>query len=155
MQSLEEFDRVVQRAVEACRRAGDAAGEVEALHIGTNHLYSIGLLGEFIKANERLLEQARTIGDSARIAAILMRLASSETNRGELAAADRYLADAEALAAQTGLRNVALQAYLPRGIRLLLVGDLQAAEQVLRQLTDAARDAGVVQLQVAALRHLA
>src|SRR6267143_2994299 len=154
MQSLEEFDRVVQRAVEACRQAGDDAGEIEALHIGTNHLYSIGLLGEFIKANERLLEQARTIGDSARIAAILMRLASSETNRGELAAADRYLADAEALAAQTGLRNVALQAHLPRGTRLLLTRDLHGAEQVFRQYLVAARDAGVVQQQVSALRFL-
>jgi tetratricopeptide (TPR) repeat protein len=154
-QSLEAFDQVVERAVDACRRAGDAAGEVEALHIGTNHLFSIGRLGEFIEANQRLLERARTIGDPAPTATILMRLASSENLRGNLTTAAGYLAEAEALAAQTGLRNVALQAYLPRGIRLLLVGDLQAAEHALRQLTDAARDAGVVQLQVAALRHLA
>ncbi|TMD09448.1 MAG: hypothetical protein E6J01_01830 [Chloroflexi bacterium] len=154
MQSLEEFDRVVERAVEACRLAGDAAGEVEALHIGTNHLYSIGQLGEFIEANRRLLEQARTIGDSARIAAILMRLASSETNRGELAAADRYLAEAEAMAAKTGLRNIALQAHLPRGTKFLLVGDLRAAEQVFRAYLVAARDAGVVQQQVSALRFV-
>jgi tetratricopeptide (TPR) repeat protein len=152
MQNLADFDRVVRRAVEACQKAGDAAGEVEALHIGTNHLYAIGLLGEFIEANKRLLERARSIGDSARTAAILMRLAASETNRGDLAAADRYLAEAEALAAQTGLRNVTLQAHLPRGTRLMLAGELTAAEQVFRAYLVAARDAGVVQQQVSALR---
>jgi len=75
--------------------------------------------------------------------------------RGNLATAARYLAEAEALALQTGLRNVALQAYLPRGTRLLLTGDLRGAEHVHRQCTDAAREAGVVQLQVAALRNVA
>jgi tetratricopeptide (TPR) repeat protein len=154
MQSLEEFDRVVQRAVDACRGAGDAAGEVEALHIGTNHLFSIGRLGESIEANERLLEQARRIGDPARTATILMRLTNSENLRGNLATAMGYLAEAEALAAQTGLRNVALQAHLPRGTRLLLVGDLPGAERVFRQYVVAARDAGVVQQQVSALRFV-
>ncbi len=151
---LADFDRIVQRAVDACRRAGDAAGEVEALHIGTNHLYAIGRLGEFIEANERLLERARKIGDSARTATILMRLANSETLRGNMAAADRHLAEAEALAAQTGLRNVALQAHLPRGSKLRLAGDVQGAEQVFRQFDAAAREAGMVQWQVSALRFV-
>jgi tetratricopeptide (TPR) repeat protein len=83
-----------------------------------------------------------------------MRLTNSENLRGNLATAMRYLAEAEALAAQTGLRNVALQAHLPRGTRLLLVGDLPGAERVFRQYVVAARDAGVVQQQVSALRFV-
>jgi class 3 adenylate cyclase/tetratricopeptide (TPR) repeat protein len=154
-ESLEGLDGAVQRAVDACRRAGDAAGEVEALHIGTNRLYGIGRLRESIEANERLLERARRIGDPAPTATILMQLARSETMRGNLTIAARYREEAEALAAQTGLRNVALQAYLPRGTRLLVTGDLRGAEHVYRQFVDAAREAGVVQLQVAALRNVA
>lgn len=154
MENLSDFDRIVQRAVDACRRAGDAAGEVEALHIGTNHLFAIGRLGESIEANERLLEQARKIGDDARTATILVRLTNSENLRGNLAAADRHLAEAEALAVQSGLRNVALQAYFPRANRLLVTGDLGGAEQGFHEYFVAAREAGVVQQQVAALRFL-
>ncbi|MDQ6877773.1 MAG: AAA family ATPase, partial [Candidatus Dormibacteraeota bacterium] len=74
---LEELDRLVDRAAEACRAAGDLAGEIEARHLGTNHLFAIGRVRESIVANERLLEQARAIGDSPRMATILMRLANS------------------------------------------------------------------------------
>jgi hypothetical protein len=45
MMDLEEFDRIVDRAVEACRKAGDLAGEIEARHVGTNRLWGGGSPG--------------------------------------------------------------------------------------------------------------
>jgi tetratricopeptide (TPR) repeat protein len=151
---LDELDRLVDRAVEACRAAGDIAGEIEARHLGTTHLFAIGRLSESIAANQRLLEQARAIGDSPRMASILMRLANTEALVGNAPEVDRWLAEAEVLAEQSGLRTVALQAHLPRGINFMFRGDLAGAEAVFRKYVAAAQDAGAVQIQMSALRFL-
>jgi class 3 adenylate cyclase/tetratricopeptide (TPR) repeat protein len=151
--SMAEFDRLVERAIAACQRAGDAAGEIEARHVGANHLFSIGRLDEFVAVNEGLLAQAKAIGDHGRSAAILIRLANTEGMRLDLRAADRYLFEADALAAQHGLRNVALSAYMPHGDRLLLSGDI-GAEQIFRDYIAAAHEAGSVQHEMSALRFL-
>jgi class 3 adenylate cyclase/tetratricopeptide (TPR) repeat protein len=155
MQDLEEFDRVVERAVEACRKAGDISGEIEARHIGSNHFWSLGRLSEYIAINERLLVQARAIGDSAHVAAILVRLSPAEGMRGDQPAAERHIAEAEQLAATLGLRNVALGAMMHRAGRFFYMGDLVNGERANREFLVAAEDAGAVQYIVSALRFLA
>jgi tetratricopeptide (TPR) repeat protein len=153
--SMDVLDAAVARAVEACRKAGDVAGEIEARHIGTNHLYAVGRLVEFIRVNESLVDEARAIKDFARAAAILVRLANSEQLRGNTSIARTHLAEAEQLAAEHGLRNVALQAHLTRGTILMMAADFHAAEAVFRAYAAAAEDAGAFQQQVSALRFLA
>jgi tetratricopeptide (TPR) repeat protein len=152
---LEEFDRIVERAVDACRKAGDIAGEIEARHVGSYHLWSVGRLDEFIETNEELLAQARSTGDSAHAAAILVRLTPAEGMRGNQPAAERHLAEAESLAATLGLRNVGLGAMMQRAGRYRLMGDLAAGEPAFREVLAAAEEAGAVQYQVSALRFLA
>jgi tetratricopeptide (TPR) repeat protein len=154
-ESLEEFDRVVERAVDACRKAGDIAGEIETRHVATNHLWAVGRLDEYIETNERLVAQARSIGDSAHAAAILVRLAPAEGMRGNQQAAERHLAEAESLAEILGFRNIGLGALMQRAGRFTIMGDLAASERTHREFLVAAEDAGAVQYQVSALRHLA
>ncbi|HEY8841774.1 MAG TPA: AAA family ATPase, partial [Candidatus Dormibacteraeota bacterium] len=154
MQDLDEFDRVVDRAVEACRKAGDISGEIEARHIGSNRFWSLGRLSEYIAINERLLEQARAIGDSAHVAAILVRLTPAEGMRGDQPAAERHIAEAEQMAATLGLRSIALGAMMQRAGRFFVMGDLVRAEEANREFLAAAEDAGAVQSLVSALRFL-
>jgi class 3 adenylate cyclase/tetratricopeptide (TPR) repeat protein len=152
--SLEDFERVVMRAIEATRRAGDVSGEIEARHIGSSIPYATGRLNEFAEINERLVEKAKSIGDSARAATILLRLANALTMLGNQAAADRHVSEAEALAASDGLRDVAQDALRLRGHKRRFAGEVGAAEAIYRQWLAAAKDAGSVQQQVGALRWL-
>jgi predicted ATPase/class 3 adenylate cyclase len=154
MQSLEEFDRVVERAVDACRKAGDIPGEIEARHIGSNHDWAMGRIAEYIETNEELLAQARSIGDSAHVAAILVRLTPAEGMRGNQPVAERHLAEAESLAATLGFRNIGLGALMQRAGRFVIMGDLANGERSYREFLAAAEDAGAVQYLVSALRFL-
>ena len=153
--SLEEFRRVADRAVEACREAGDIAGEIEARHVGTNRLWALGRVDEYIETNLELLAQARSIGDVAHQAAILVRLSPAEAMRGNEVAAENYLVEAETLSSMHGLRNIALGALMQRAGRFTIMGDILTGEQTHRRFLAAAEEAGAVQYQVAALRHLA
>ena len=155
MQDLAEFDRVAERAIEACRKAGDIPGEIEARHVGTNGLWSLGRLTEYIEINQQLLAQARSIGDLAHVAAILVRLTPTEGMRGNQPAAERYLTEAETLAATLGLRNVGLGAMMQRAGRFFVMGDVPGAVRSNREFLAAAEDAGAVQSIVSALRFLA
>jgi len=155
MADLEEFDRIAQRAIEACRRAGDIPGEIEARHVGTNGLWAVGRLTEFIEINEQLLAQARSIGDLAHVAHILVRLTPAEGMRGNQPAAERHLSEAEGMAATLGLRNIGLGAMMQRSGRFFLMGEVAAAVRAHREFLSAAEDAGAVQYVVSALRFLA
>lgn len=154
MGNLEEFDSIVERAVDACRKAHDLSGEIEARHVATNHLWATGDLHEFVETNEGLLAQARSIGDMAHAAAILVRLSPAEAMRGDQAAAERHLAEAEGLATTLGFRNIGLGALMQRAGRFQIMGDLDAAERTHREFLEAAEDAGAVQYLVSAHRHL-
>jgi tetratricopeptide (TPR) repeat protein len=154
MEDLEEFDRIAERAIEACRKAGDIAGEIEARHVGTSHLWAVGRLSEFIEINEGLLAQARSIGDLAHVAAILVRLTPAEGMRGNQPSAERHITEAERLAATLGLRSVGLGAMMQRAGRFFVMGDLAGAEYAHRAFLAAAEDAGAVQYLVSALRFL-
>lgn len=153
--SLEDFREVVDRAVEACRQAGDIAGEIEARHVGAYYLWGTGRLNDYVAINEQLLEQARSIGDVAHAGAILVRLGPAEAMRGNLSVADAHLTEAEQLAEAFGLREIARTALWQRGGLFRLRGDLAAAEACNRQFLIASEDVGDVQHQVSALRHLA
>jgi class 3 adenylate cyclase/tetratricopeptide (TPR) repeat protein len=152
--SMDEYARVFDRAIDACHAASDLPGEIEARFLRTFIFFSTGRLAEFVEANEQLVEQARTIGDSAHQAAIAMRLVGVETMRGNAGASDRHLAEAEALAAKHGFRDTVLRLAFDRGARLLLQGDSATAEVKLRQYLAAAAEAGAVQHQISALRYL-
>jgi predicted ATPase/class 3 adenylate cyclase len=153
--SLDDFREVTDRAVQACRLAGDVAGEIEARHVAAYHLWAEGRLSEYIEVNEKLLEQARSIGDVAHAGAILVRLTPAEEMRGNIAAAEAPLAEAEQLAAKHGLRDLALGALMQRAGRFTITGNLAASEATHRRFLVAAEEAGAVQYQIAALRHLA
>jgi class 3 adenylate cyclase/tetratricopeptide (TPR) repeat protein len=150
----EDFVRIVERAVEACRSAGDLPGEIEARHIGSNVLFAIGRLDEFVEINERLVEQARAIGDAAHEAAITVRLVAVEHMGGDVALAARHAAEAEALATLHGFRNVTLRLAFDRGAMRMFAGDLAEAEDMFRRYGIDAREAGAVQHNLSALRYL-
>ena len=155
MQSLEEFDRIVDRAVDACRQAGDLTREIEARHVGSNHFWANGDLESFIKANQLLLAQARAIGDVAHIAAILIRLTPAAGLLGDQPAAERYLAEAETVAASLGYRDISLAAVVQRAGRFHIMGDLANSERLYREFLVAAEEAGAGQFVITGLRHLA
>jgi class 3 adenylate cyclase/tetratricopeptide (TPR) repeat protein len=152
--SMEDFSRVFEAAVDACRRASDLPGEIEARHVQSNVQYASGHLTEFVEINERLIEQARAIGDVAREAAITERLVNVETMRGNAHIAERHLVDADALATKHGFRGITTRLMCDRGATFLNPGDLAAAENYFRQYETAAREAGAVQQHIGALRFV-
>jgi tetratricopeptide (TPR) repeat protein len=151
---IEDFARTVERAVEACRLAGDVQGEIGARFIGSFVAFSLGNLAEFIEINERLIEQARAIGDTAQQAAITARLVAAERMRGNSAMSERRAREAEELAVAHGLRDVILRLEFDRAVRNLFEGDLAAAETEVRRYGFDAAEAGAVQHQISALRFL-
>jgi class 3 adenylate cyclase/tetratricopeptide (TPR) repeat protein len=153
--SLEDFARIFERAVDACRRAGDLPGEIEARHLRTNVAFGSGRLAEFVEVNEQLVEQARAIGDAAHEAQITARLVAVELMRGNVALSARHAAHAEALATTHGFRNVILRLAFDRGAWPRLEGDFTEAEQACRDYLVLATEAGATQHQVSALRFLA
>jgi class 3 adenylate cyclase/tetratricopeptide (TPR) repeat protein len=152
--SLEDLARMADRAVEACRNAGDLPGEIEARHIGTNVYFASGDLATFVALNEALVTQARAIGDTAHEAAITVRLVAVEYMRGNASLSARHAAEAEVLAARHGLRNVTLRLAFDRAAICMFAGDLPEAEVLMREYEAAAREAGAVQHSISALRHL-
>ena len=153
--STDEFARIFEQAVDACRKAGDMPAEIEARHLRTNVAFSTGRLTEFVEVNERLVEQARAIGDSAHEAQITVRLVAVEFIRGNADIAERHVAEAEALAVRYGLRNITLRLAFDRVTPLRLQGDIALSEQVCREYLVLAAEAEATQHQVSALRFLA
>ena len=153
-ESLDSFQVVVDRAVEASRRAKDVGAEIEARHVGTNVLWSLGRVDEFIAANELLIHQAESAGDVAHIATIHARLIAAEYMRGNQAASHRHMVAAEKLAATYGLRNVALRVQMDQAARPIDRRDFATAERLWREFEEAAAEAGAKQYQVSALRFL-
>jgi tetratricopeptide (TPR) repeat protein len=151
---IEDFARTVERAVEACRLAGDVQGEIGSRFIGSFVAFSLGNLAEFIEINERLIEQARAIGDTAQEAAITARLVAAERMRGNSAVSDRRAREAEELAVAHGFRDVILRLEFDRAVRHLFDGDLAEAETAVRRYGFDAAEAGAVQHQISALRFL-
>jgi class 3 adenylate cyclase/tetratricopeptide (TPR) repeat protein len=152
--SMEEFGRVVDLAISACRAAGDTPGEIEARFIGSFIRFASGRLADFVEINEKLVEQARVIGDTAHEAAIRVRLVAVEAMRGNAKLSDQHVAEAEALATKHGFRDVILRLAFDRSSKLLLDGDFAAAEASFRQYRVDAAEAGAVQHQISALRFL-
>jgi len=148
------FQQLVNRAIEASQQAGDVSGEIEARHIASNIQFGLGRLDEFVEINQRLLAQARSIGDDAHAASILDRLTAVEQLRGNKEIAARYLIEVDELANRLGLRRIALNVMRTRGIIALHGGDAERAESLFRQFVAAAADAGSVQAQISALRFL-
>jgi len=153
--SMEDFARIVERAVAACRVARDLPGEIEARFLGTYVLFATGRLAECVEVQEQLVKQARAIGDAAHEAQITMRLVAVEHMRGNTDLSDRHVAEAEALAARHGFRDVVIRLAADRAYKHLSMGDLAAAEEACREYLLAAGEAGAVQHQVSALRSIA
>jgi predicted ATPase/class 3 adenylate cyclase len=152
--SIEDFARTVDRAVEACRLAGDVQGEIGARFIGSFVAFSQGDLAKFVEVNERLIEQARAIGDAAQEAAITARLVPAERMRGNSALSLRRAREAEEIAVAHGFRDVILRLEFDRAAKHLFDGDLTAAEAAVRRYGFDAAEAGAVQHQISALRFL-
>jgi tetratricopeptide (TPR) repeat protein len=153
--SLEESAHIFDRAVEACRSAGDQAGEIEARHVWTNLQFATGRLTEFVEINEQLIEQARAIGDAAHEAMITARLVGVEMMRGNTDLSNLRAAEAEALATRHGLRNVTFSLAFDRSARPRFEGDYTKAEKLCRENLIHAVESGATQQQIRALRFLA
>jgi tetratricopeptide (TPR) repeat protein len=149
-----DFERLTALAIDACKRAGDVPGEIEARHIGSMVQYESGQLHGYTQVNQELLERARAISDGAHAAQILDRLAYVELLTGDPQKADVYLAEADVLANNLGLRNIALRLMSAHGLRLLQAGQFDASIHVYQELVDAAEEAGAVQHQVSGLRFM-
>jgi class 3 adenylate cyclase/tetratricopeptide (TPR) repeat protein len=152
--SLDRFQAIVDRAIEACRRAGDVPGEIEARHIRSFDRWAVGDVEGFIALNEALIEQARAAGDVAHVAALSARLVPAHHVLGQKEAEARRSAEAAELAEKYGLRNVALRVQMDRAGRTSHEGDFASAEQQLRAFAAAAEEAGAKQHQISALRFL-
>ena len=152
--SMEDFARTVERAVEACRKAGDLPGEIGARFIGSFVAFSQGDLATYVEVNERLIEQAHAIGDAAQEAAITARLVPAERMRGNAALSLRRAKEAEDIAVAHGFRDVLLRLEFDRAVKHLFDGDLTAAEAAVRRYGFDAAEAGAVQHQISALRFL-
>jgi class 3 adenylate cyclase/tetratricopeptide (TPR) repeat protein len=153
-EGLDALQKVVDLAIEACRRAGDVQGEIEARHIGANVLWAAGRIDEFVSVNEELIRQAESAGDVAHVATIHARLIAAEDIRGNSAEANRHMAAAEAMAAKHGLRNVALRVLMDKARERVDAGDLAEAERRWREFERVAAEAGAGQFQMSALRFL-
>src|SRR6266850_1549255 len=92
--TLEVLAGTVDAAIDACRAAADLPGEIEARFVGTFILFASGRLAEFVEVNERLVEQARAIGDTAHEAAITVRLVAVEAGRGNIELSARHATEA-------------------------------------------------------------
>jgi tetratricopeptide (TPR) repeat protein len=152
--AMKDFEYIFKAAVDACRRAGDQAGEIEARHLWSNVQFAAGRLQEFIEINERLVEQARATKDVAREATITERMVNVETMRGNAHLAERNLRNTEALATNYGFRGITTRLMHDRGVTCLSKGDLAGAEYHFRQYETAAREAGAVQQHIGALRFV-
>jgi predicted ATPase/class 3 adenylate cyclase len=152
--SMEDFAGIIEQAIDACRQAVDLPGEIEARHIGANIPWALGHLAEFIEISERLVEQARAIGDVAHEAAITERLAIVEHVRGNRDLSERHQLAGESLATRHGFRNVALRLAMDRGTKHMRDGNLTSAADAFRTFLLAARESGAVQFQISALRFL-
>lgn len=152
---VDELQRAVEKAIEACRRAGDVPAEIEARHVGTNTLWATGRLTEYFAVNEELVRRAEAIGDVAHAAAITARMVPGEFIRGNEESGARYLAKAGALAEKYGFRSVALRVRFDRATLALRAGNLASAEQQYRDYEQAAIELGDRQHQITALRFLA
>ncbi|GAC1665132.1 MAG: AAA family ATPase [Candidatus Dormibacteraceae bacterium] len=150
--SMEESAYIFERAVEACRNAGDQAGEIEARHVWSNLQFATGRLTEFVEINERLIEQARAIGDAAHEAAISVRLVAVELMRGNTGLSEQHAAEAEALATKHGFRNVTLRLAFDRAARF--TSDYSQAEEGCRRYLLLAVEAGSTQHHISGLRYL-
>jgi predicted ATPase/class 3 adenylate cyclase len=149
-----DFERLAALAIDACKRAGDVPGEIEARHLGAMVQYESGQLNAYVQINQELLERARGISDGAHAAQILDRLANVELLTGDPKKADVYLAEAERLANTLGLRNIALRLKSAYGLRLLQAGQFDASIRAYQEVVGAAGDAGALQQQVSALRFM-
>jgi tetratricopeptide (TPR) repeat protein len=147
-----DFERLTALAIDACQRAGDLPGEIEARHIGSQVEYESGQLHDYIQINQELLERARAISDGPHAALILERLAHVELLTGDPQKADTYLAEADALTDKLGLRNIALRLMSARGLRLLQAGQFDASIRAYQEVVDVAEDASAVQSQLTGLR---
>jgi predicted ATPase/class 3 adenylate cyclase len=147
-----DFERLTTLAIDACQRAGDVPGEIEARHLGSQIEYERGQLHDYVQINLELLERARAISDGAHAALILERLAHVELLTGDPQMAETYLAEADELADKLGLRNISLGLMWARGLRLLQLGQFDDSIRVYQRVVTLAEDAGAVQQQVSALR---
>lgn len=152
MADNEAHERLAALAIDACQRAGDVPGEIEARHLGSQIHYAHGRINEFRQINQELLERARAISDGARAALILERLAHAELLTGDPQKADAYLAEADALTRKLGLRNIALRLMSANALRLMQAGQFEASIRAYQELVARAEEAGVVQSQVTGLR---
>lgn len=150
--SIDDYRRVVERAVAAATEAGDLAAEIEARHVASQIAYSAGRLDEYLEINKKLLDRARSIDDGARAAMILGRLSHVELLMGRPGEASTYLAEADAYAAKLGLRNVALRSMGDRAFTHMQAADFGSAMQAHEDVVKAAEEAGDLQIQVNALR---
>jgi predicted ATPase len=154
MADNEAHERLAALAIDACQRAGDVPGEIEARHLGSQVLYARGRLNEYAQVNQALLERARAISDGAHAALILERLAHVELLTGDPQNADAYLAEADVLARKLGLRNIALRLMSANGLRLMQAAQFEASIRACQEVVAIAEEAGVVQSQLTGLRSM-
>jgi tetratricopeptide (TPR) repeat protein len=154
MADNEAHERLAALAIDACQRAGDVPGEIEARHLGSQVLYARGLLNDYAQINQALLERARAISDGAHAALILERLAHVELLTGDPQNADAYLAEADVLARKLGLRNVALRLMAANALRLMQAAQFEASIRAYQEVVAIAEEAGVVQSQLTGLRFM-
>ena len=152
--AIAEYEAVLQRAIAACEKAGDREGTIEARFIATNVLWTAGRADDFVAVNRALAAEARAAGDRRHLAAILMRVAISESVRGNDAAAAVDKAEVAEIASELGLRDLLLRLQFEQAEAPWRAGDLDRSETLMRQYVADAMEAGAGQLILLGLRFL-
>jgi tetratricopeptide (TPR) repeat protein len=150
-----ELAQIAERAVAACRAAGDAAGELATRSAVALGYWGSGELGTFVALQKEIATEARRLADASRQNVTQNWIAVAEFFRGEIEAAEAAVTEAVALAERHGLREGRNRAEQTLGHFDLLRGDLDAAEAHYRRMLAEAEEVGSGGAVLIACRFLA
>lgn len=150
----DEARSLLDEALELARRAGDRAGEAEALRTRGLVDLTTGSVDPAEQRFQRSLEIATTIGDVEQTAKAQVNLALVDKLRSRHAAARARLEPALAVFRERGDRRSELAVLTNLSAVLLDLGEFEAAERACREVRPLARELGDQASQAASLVNL-
>ncbi len=146
--------REVREAARLFEAIGDRGGVVETRLLELEVHWGSGDLSPMLDKGRRLVEEARSLGDLARLARVLVRMAPVAAFLGYTADAKSYLDEAERIADKLGLSGTTRFAVNLRGRLRHTAMQFKEAEAHYRRALAMAESAGDTYRIVANLRNL-
>ena len=114
--------------------AGDAVGVIEMDSLELEFFWGAGSFSKLIEGGVALSERAKAIGAETQAAEILKRVAGAARLSGRLELADRYTADARAIAVRHQLRALRRELRSAEATGVWLAGDADGALAILEEV---------------------